>query len=95
MKKDFNDIPNDPDTHILIEQEGVLDDFQVLYQAWVFDGIRAESIIFHAEDVKELSDEDLIAQVKESPLVKPDSEFTISRKQPKYTFVNFNFEIKD
>ncbi len=95
MKKDFNNIPNDPDTRILVHVEAKLGDYDVCVQGWVFEGVRAESMIFHAEDVKNLSDEELIAEVKESPLVDPEKGITISRKNPDFAFVNFNFEMID
>lgn len=95
MKKDFTNISNDPGTRILMSLEAKLDDFDVCYQVWIFEGVRAESMIFHNDDVKDLSDEDLIAEVKESPLVKPEKGFTVSRNNPDFTFVNFNFETKE
>ncbi|MCX7545990.1 hypothetical protein [Marinicella gelatinilytica] len=95
MKKDFNDIPNDPDTRILVHFEAMLGDLPVCVQGRAFEGVRAESMIFHAEDVKNLSDEELIAEVKESPLVDPEKGITLSRKNPDFAFVNFNFVVKD
>ena len=95
MQKDFTNLSNDPDTRILISLEAQLGDFDVCYQGWEFEGVRAESIIFHASDVKDFSDDDLIAEVKESPMVKPEKGFTVSRNNADFTFVNFNFETKD
>ena len=90
MKPDFNHIPNDPDTTILFQQQGVFDDIPACYQSWFFDGIRGESIIFLKKDLKNRKDIDLVKKVKASKLVKSTSQITLSRNPPEFLFINFN-----
>ena len=88
----FSDVPLDEDTTVIFEKRGMLDQYEVLYQAWSWDGIKAESIIFLSEDVFELSDEELKELVKSSPLVEKESKLTTNDRSGKYSFVSFNFK---
>ena len=88
----FTDVLVDEDTTVILEKIGTLDQYEVLYQAWSWDGINAESIIFLSEDVSDLSDEQLKALVKSSPLVNQESKLTVNDRSGKYSFVNFNFK---
>ncbi len=91
MSDKFNNIPVEADTKILFSSPMKWGDLDIVYQRWYWEGINAESIIFLTEDVKELSDEELEADVRDGPLVRGDSQITIKRLE-EYTFVNFNFE---
>ncbi len=91
MSDKFNNIPVEADTKILFSSPMRWGDLDIVYQKWHWEGINAESIIFLTEDVKELSDEELEADVRDDPLVRGDSQITIKRLE-EYTFVNFNFE---
>jgi hypothetical protein len=71
-----------------------LGEYEVLYEKWLWDGILGESIIFADEDVAELKDNEIVAEVKRSPLLKEGSSITLKRSQSGFTFVNFNFEIE-
>jgi len=86
----YQSVPIDDDTKILVSLENKLGERDVLYQKWFWDGITAESLIFVSDDVVSLNDNELKAEVRTSPLVKSDS-ITISRSDGGYTFVNFNF----
>ena len=92
IQEKFTDVPVDEDTTVIFEKIGTLDQYEVLYQAWSWDGINAESIIFLSEDVSDLSDEQLKALVKSSPLVNQESKLTVNDRSGKYSFVNFNFK---
>ncbi len=94
MSKTFDNVGLDPDTRILFEIQAKLDDYEVLYQQWTWNGIRAESFIFHNEDVEDLNDAGLQTLAKSSPMVNSDRAITISRGA-RYTFVNFNFVTPD
>ncbi|VAW47432.1 hypothetical protein MNBD_GAMMA02-1266 [hydrothermal vent metagenome] len=94
MKANFNHIPNNPDTVILFQQQGVFDDIPACYQTWLFDGIRGESIIFLKDDLKNRKDTDLINKVKASKLVQTSSQITLSRNPPDYLFINFNIALE-
>ena len=94
MKTNFIQIPNDPDTIILFQQQGVFDDIPACYQSWLFDGIRGESIIFRKKDLQNRKDTDLINKVKASKLVQTCSQITLSRNPPDYLFINFNIVLE-
>lgn len=90
MKDKFKNIPVDEDTVVAISLESTLGDYDVVYQKWSWDGIHAESIIFFNEDIENLSEEEIVNEVKLSPLLKEDTQTTY-KKLEVYTFVNFNF----
>ncbi len=94
MKSNINEIPVDPHTHILFQQQGVFDDIPACYQAWQHDGIRGESIIFHKKDLKHRKDIDLIKKVQASKLVQSTSQITLSRNPPEFLFINFNVTLE-
>lgn len=91
----FQNIPVEKDTKIIFQQEATLGQYEVFYQKWFWDGITAESIIFANEDVSELDDSEIEAEVRTSPLISQDSKITITRSESGYTFVNFNFETEE
>ncbi len=68
------------------------EDYDVLYQIWSWNGVTAESFIFLSSDISDLTDEEVKTLAKSSPLIKADSELTMSRNAEGYTFVNFNFK---
>lgn len=91
MKEKFKDLPVEKDTQIISSIEANIEDYEVVYQKWCWDGINAESIIFYNEDVAELSEEQIKHEVALcTALVKIDTQMTY-KKGDKYTFVNFNF----
>ena len=71
--------------------EARFSDYEILYQKWSWEGVTAESLIFDSRDVVDLSDEELIDEVKTSPLLKEESQVTIKRNASGFDFVNFNF----
>lgn len=88
MKK-FDNVSVEQDTTILSSIVSKLGDSDCLYQVWVWDGIKGESMVFVADEVKDIPDQDLCS----TPLIKNIDEVTISRDRDGYTFVNFNFEV--
>ncbi len=89
----FADVPVDEDTKIIQRKETEIDNLPVLIQKWTFDGIVAESAIFHDKDVCGINDEDLFQKIVNNYTVGPDLRHTITRDFDGYTFVNFNFEL--
>jgi len=87
----FHNVPEDSGTQIIFEAETKFDDFDVLFQHWVWDGIEADSIIFVASDVAHLSDNELLKEVEESAINTVKSKMTIKRNTHGFTFVNLNF----
>ena len=91
MSVEFKNVPVEDDTKILISTEASLGKFSVLYQKWRWEGVTAESLIFDSCDVAELTDEEIMNEVKSSPLLIADTKITLSRVASGYVFVNFNF----
>jgi hypothetical protein len=92
MENKFHKVPVEEDTRIIFQQEVKLGKYDVLYQKWSWCGITAESVIFANEDIAELEEEQIIKEVKSSPLINQDSEATFKKSNSGFTFVNFNFE---
>lgn len=91
MNEKFKDLTVDTDTQILVSVETKIEDYDVVYQKWHWDGIYAESIIFFNEDIEDLDEEQVRSQVSEkTTLLKENSQMTY-KKGEIYTFVNFNF----
>lgn len=92
MTDKFKDIPVDEDTQITSSVQVKIDKYDVVYQKWHWEGIRAQSIVFFNEDVSDMSEEQIIHEVELCPgLINEKSKITFKRGE-KYTFVNFNFE---
>jgi len=91
MNDKFTNLSTDEETTILFRSPMKWDEKDVVYEKWRWSGITAESVIFLSEDVKDLDDEALEEELRQSPLVRSDSKMTISRGE-EYTFVNFNFQ---
>lgn len=91
MRNKFTAVPLENGTNILFELNATLDDYDVLYQMWDWDGIKAESFIFLSSDIADMTDEEVQTLAKSSPMIKADSELTLVRHVDGYTFVNFNF----
>ena len=91
MSNKFTALPIENDTNILFQLNATLDDYDVFYQMWSWDGVTAESFIFLSSEIADLTDEEVKTLAKSSPMVKADSELTMVRHEDGYTFVNFNF----
>ena len=91
MNDKFKDLSTDEGTKILFRLPMKWGELDIVYEKWNWEGITAESIIFLSDDVKEMDDEALEADVRSSPLIHVDSQVTIKRLD-EFTFVNFNFE---
>ncbi len=91
MNTKFANIPVERDTRILYQKEFKFGEFEVRYENWLWDGIEAESIIFSNDDIGDLTDQEIEALVRTSPIVKEGSALTLKRTSD-FTFVNFNFE---
>ena len=91
MSNRFSKVPVEHDTKIVHEEIQCVEKYSVLVQLWYCSGISANSVIFVAEDVADLSEQSIINIVRNMPIFKPDSEITFKRNEDGYTFVNFNF----
>jgi len=91
MSDKFDSVPVEEDTKIIFSQQMMFEEYDILYQKWFWDGIYGESMIFSTEDLSFVNMEDLIKRVKSSPIVKSDSDITVSDSKSGFTFMNFNF----
>jgi len=64
--------------------------YDALYQAWIWDGISAKSIIFLKNDIENLDEKEIIKLVKDSKFYNT-GKVTYS-KGDEFIFVNFHFE---
>ncbi|WGF92644.1 hypothetical protein [Aequorivita marisscotiae] len=95
MTEKFKDLPVEEGTKIILSTEAVIEDFDVVYQKWYWDGIYAESVIFLNDDIAHLNEDQVRHEVALcTALVKENTEMTY-KKGEKYTFVNFNFVTSD
>ena len=84
-------IPLETGSRILYQKKCKLDEFDVRYEIWSWDGIEAESIFFLNDDVTGLTDQEIEKMVRTSPIVKEGSVMTLNRSTD-FIFCNFNFE---
>lgn len=68
-----------------------VNDVDALHETWWWDDIKGESLIFCAEDVSALSEDALKAAPELAGLAVADGQVTVSRSDPRFVFVNFNF----
>jgi hypothetical protein len=92
MNNKFSAVPIEKGTNILFELNATLEDYDVLYQMWSWDGVTAESFIFLSLDIADLTDDEVKTLAKSSPMIKTDSDLTMNRHEESYTFINFNFK---
>src|SRR6056297_879123 len=88
---DIDAIPLDPDTKIRSTKPIELAGLFGAHQVWSFDGVVAESLIFHTEDLRQMTDSELKSLAIESGLCEPTSQFSLGKNASGYTFINFNF----
>lgn len=94
MSSKFDAVSVESDTKILASFEAKMDEYDVLYQKWLWDGVVGESFIFAAADVAAMNDDELEAFARSSPMIQPGSSVTVTRGEA-YAFVNFNFASAD
>jgi hypothetical protein len=87
----FTDVPVEKDTRLINVTNVLFEGIEARYEAWVWEGILAETLIFHSDTVAHMSDEELESFVERNMLIK-DHRKTVKR-QEKYTFINFNFYV--
>ena len=92
MDKKFKNIPIEPDTKILFQNETNIGGYPVRYEIWSWDSYWAESFIFAKDDVSGLTNNEIEKVVHESGLILEESALTINRSDSGFVFVSFNFE---
>lgn len=88
----FSNLPTQTDTTILFQYQGVFDDMPVCYRTWRNKDIQAESMIFKCKDLNGQKDQDLLQKIKASNLANHSKTIAISRQNPDFVVVNFNFQ---
>ena len=84
----FNNITADEDTVITSSIECKYGEYDVLYQQWIWDGITAASLIFCNVDIIYTTVEDLINDVRKSPLVTDTTKEITQKVGEEFTFIN-------
>ncbi len=93
MKDKFENVPVEADTRILFRDNNVkVGERTARYEMWSWDGIHGESLIFSADDVSGLTDEDFKGMLIEYNILKYNDNFTVTRKK-NFVFVNYNAEM--
>ncbi|WP_092689868.1 hypothetical protein [Tranquillimonas rosea] len=90
VRKQFQNIPRESDTTIILRADAHIDDLEVLYEKWCWGGIYAESIVFLASDVAGYTDEQ-ISDLVNSTAVPQGEEDTIVRRSGDFVFASLNF----
>ncbi len=85
ISEKFKNIPVDEDTRIISREQIKIGDYDVIHEKWFWDGIYADSYVFFNEDIKDLSEEDVLT------LTYQKKPFATYKKLDTYTFVNFDF----
>ncbi len=96
MKRNFDNIPLDEDTQILLSSEMKFGELDCVFQAWIYEHIQGNSLIFHSDDFKNQTDEELknwILSSSEIVQSKSVRKMTVSRnpEEHPYIFINFDF----
>jgi hypothetical protein len=89
----FDNVPTEEDTAITLSLESKFGEYDVLYQQWIWDGIQANSLIFDNDDIAHIRCEQLVEEVRNSPLVNDTGAELQVKKNKLYTFISFNFEV--
>lgn len=88
----FADIQNDPDTRIIGHSFHHINDLNIKYENWIWDGVKADSYIFIKSELMDLSDEEIKGLLSNHFDVDPLISFTI-RDQNQFKFFNCNFKL--
>lgn len=95
MINKFEHLPIDTETQILLSSEMKFGEIDCTFQAWVWDSIQGNSLIFRASDLGNRTDDDLKNWItSESEIVQSKSSMKISRnaQNQDYIVVNFDFQ---
>lgn len=87
----FDNLSIDEGTCVLSRVMRQVNDVDTLHETWLWDDIKGESLIFCVEDVSTLSEEALEAAPARAGLAVAGGQVTVSRSDPRFVFVNFNF----
>jgi hypothetical protein len=87
----FENRPIDKDTAITSSKKLKIQEFDALHENWIWDGVKASSVVLVESQLAGMKDEQLSKMVAEEIAI--GSNFTISRDRNGYCFINFGFKI--
>lgn len=82
----------DEDTKILSAEYFNEADYDLLVEKWIFDGIRAKSLIFLSVQIRDLSDSQ-VESLARRILQLPESEKTTFKRKEDFAYFNFGFKL--
>ena len=97
QNNDFDEVPVEDSTHVLAKGMDQLGGYSVRLETW-FDneyGAGGKTLVFKADDVKDLADKELFALCRTHRACPDDEQgedFTVTRDTKGFTFVNFGME---
>ena len=68
MSSKFENVTVDEGTKILVQLDTKFGDIDVRYEKWIWDGITGENLIFLSEDIAQLTENEIIDQIRKSTL---------------------------
>ena len=81
----FSNVPLEEDTRLLAQRLLTVDEQQVLYQKWSWDGLIGESLIFVESDI---DDDALVNLARHSDMIPTTTKLTLARGRKGFDFVN-------
>ena len=82
------------DEGVEMTHEVMFGDIPAMMELWVWDGITGSSVVFHNEDVYQMSENELVDfTFSHMPSVK-DKQYTF-KKVGQFIFINFGFSASD
>ena len=83
------DMPSDLETRILFKKNISIGSYECSFEYWAWDGITGNSVIFKIDSGLINEDDYFIGLVKTHFDCSPQVQFTVTRNNPDYVFVNF------
>jgi len=74
----FENVTVEDDTAIIISEDWKHGNIDCLFQVWIWDNIKGESLIFVADEVNDISDEEL----RDNPQIKDADQVTNHQLPP-------------
>lgn len=91
----FDAVPQDKGTKIVLERKIIVESLEALHQVWVWDGIIGESLIFRKTDVDGFDENRLKEILEMTGLHTRQEAVTFNASGEDFRFVNFNFREQD
>ena len=89
----FDQVGVEEDTTIILTKEMQFDGIDCRFEHWTFDGIIGQTLIFVTDEIADKDTDDIVADLRQSGLIKEGSVTT--KESNGYTLLNFNFEVAE